>query len=164
MRPFCDSCVLESTRATRDAYSDTDSNNYACRGSDPATATDLLCCTVSQSSPSLSLCISYPAPHPSLELLYISQDATQLIPCCRYFPDAEYMSCHRCSLQSRHPHHSMVVLQYCSMAWMPPRHALSSSQAGNHGPMSRLKSGRSLSTSITVGQGWVTFDHPKHLK
>ena len=32
-----DSCVLESTRATEDPYSDTNSNNYACRGSNPTT-------------------------------------------------------------------------------------------------------------------------------
>ena len=39
MCSLCDSCVLESTRATGDPYSVTDSNNYACRGSDPATPT-----------------------------------------------------------------------------------------------------------------------------
>jgi hypothetical protein len=34
---FYDPCVLESNRATRDTYSDTESNNNVCRGSDPAT-------------------------------------------------------------------------------------------------------------------------------
>ena len=37
--PLYDSCVLESTRATRDPYSDTDSNNYACRDFDSVTLT-----------------------------------------------------------------------------------------------------------------------------
>ena len=37
MRPLCDSYVLESTRANGDTYSDIDSNNNACRGSDPVT-------------------------------------------------------------------------------------------------------------------------------
>ena len=35
--PLYDSCVLEFTWATGDPYFDTDSNNYACRGSDPVT-------------------------------------------------------------------------------------------------------------------------------
>ena len=33
MSSLCDSCVLESSRATGDPYSDTDSNNYAYHGS-----------------------------------------------------------------------------------------------------------------------------------
>jgi hypothetical protein len=37
LRSLCDSCVLESTRVTGDMYFDTDSNNNASRGSDPAT-------------------------------------------------------------------------------------------------------------------------------
>jgi len=35
--PLCESCVLVSTRATGDTYSDTDLNNNACHGSDPMT-------------------------------------------------------------------------------------------------------------------------------
>ena len=37
LRPICDSCVLESTRATRDTYSNINSNNNACHDSDPVT-------------------------------------------------------------------------------------------------------------------------------
>ena len=37
MRPLCNSCIPESTRATGDTSSDTDSNNNVCHGSDPAT-------------------------------------------------------------------------------------------------------------------------------
>jgi hypothetical protein len=37
LHPLCNSCVHESNRATKDTYSDTDLNNNACLGSDPAT-------------------------------------------------------------------------------------------------------------------------------
>ena len=38
LRPLYDSCVLESTRATGDTYSNTDSNNNAYHGFNPTTA------------------------------------------------------------------------------------------------------------------------------
>ena len=38
MSSLHDSCVPESTRATGDLYSNTDSNNYTCRGFNPTTA------------------------------------------------------------------------------------------------------------------------------
>jgi hypothetical protein len=39
LHPFCDSCVLKSTRATEDIYSNTDLNNNAYHGSNPTQPT-----------------------------------------------------------------------------------------------------------------------------